>query len=59
MVTILQMRCTKALGSAGGTMAQEPGGGVEGPERQGHKAWQQAGAGPTMSLCLACPQALA
>lgn len=25
MVTILQMRCTEALGRAGGTVAQEPG----------------------------------
>lgn len=35
-------------------MAQEPGAAAEGPERQGHKAWQQAGAGPTMPLCPAC-----
>lgn len=39
--------------------AEEPGGGAESTERQGHKAWQQVGAGPTMSLCPACPQALA
>lgn len=35
-------------------MAQGPGAAAEGPERQGHKAWQQAWAGPTMSLCPAC-----
>lgn len=35
-------------------MAQEPGAAAEGPERQGHKARQQAWAGPTMSLCPAC-----
>lgn len=32
-------------------MAQWPGAGAEGPERRGHSAWQQAGAGSTMSLC--------
>lgn len=31
----------------------EAGAGAEGPERRGHKAWQQAAVGPTMSLpCL-------
>lgn len=29
--------------------------GAEDPGRQWHKAWQQAGAGPTVSLCPARP----
>lgn len=46
MVTILQMRCTEALGRAGGTTAQEPAGWCGGSREKGTKHGSRLGQVP-------------